>query len=274
MINPDNIQRIDYDNESLIVFDNEIPECDIEDYDLNDPKDFKAYMKDLKNIVRNSREYRIYIGYLRDNLNMNKCSFFENVSNAESFKIRIELHHYPFTLEDICRIVYEKRLTNREDLSIEQVAKEVVWLHYNTLIGLIPLSETVHELVHNMYLFIPLDTVLGKFRTFDNIYKPYIDPEISDKLERIEEYTRVYIEEQNMHVLKRNYTYVDFSGSYQLPRMNDMLLLMENRVKEIKSNGYRMPTLVDNNNISSAEQYNHDQNKSEIREYITPFEYI
>ena len=83
---------------------------------------------------------------------MNKCSFYENVSNIDSNDIKIEIHHEPISLYDICIIVYNKRNFFHENLS--ELLKEVMLLHYKLLIGLIPLAETVHELVHNKYLFI------------------------------------------------------------------------------------------------------------------------
>ena len=62
-----------------------------------------------------------------------------------------------------------------EDLDIDSVAYEVMFLHYNGLVGLIPLSATVHELVHNKYLFVPLDRVYGYWEDFYNMYFEYMD---------------------------------------------------------------------------------------------------
>ena len=48
------------------------------------------------------------IQYLRNNYAMDECSFIK-VSNKDTFNIKIEIHHYPFTLYDIVLIVYRKR---------------------------------------------------------------------------------------------------------------------------------------------------------------------
>ena len=155
----------------------------IEDYDLMDDKDREKYIKDLERSVRSSYEYRQMVQYLREYMNMNSCAFLPNVTNDVNRRIRIELHHSPFTLHDICSIILNKRMKCNEILTIEAVAYEVMFVHYSLMVGLIPLSETVHELVHTQYLFIPTDKVYGYYRAFVQSYYNYIDPELLDKLD-------------------------------------------------------------------------------------------
>ena len=148
--NSDNIEG------NILVID-DIPSYDIKDYDLFDEKDFNKYLQDIERIIRSSMEYREFINYLREYMDMNKCSFFENVSNINSYKIKIHIHHHPLTLYDIVVIVYNKRSFFEESLEAEMVAKEAMYIHYFMMVGLIPLSETVHDLVHDQLIFIPLD---------------------------------------------------------------------------------------------------------------------
>jgi hypothetical protein len=75
-----------------------------------------------------------------------------------------------------------KRMRNAEPMFIEAVAHEVLFCHYNLMVGLIPLSETVHEMVHNLYLFIPLDKLFGYYKLFIEAYYEYIPEEILNKL--------------------------------------------------------------------------------------------
>ena len=100
-------------------------------YDLIDPKGFKRYISDIENMVRNSFEYKWFIEELKTNHGMNQCSFFENVSSEDgSRKVRIEIHHEPFTLYDIVMTVYKKRQAMGQDIRPSFVANEVMWLHY------------------------------------------------------------------------------------------------------------------------------------------------
>jgi len=235
MRNPNLMNEVEYNNDDIqiITMDN-IPEYDIQDYDLFDDKDFKKYINDIEKIVRISFEYRQLIGYLRENMDFNKCSFYKNVNNINTFKIKIEIHHHPFTLYDLCIIVYNKRVFYHESLEVEMVAKEVMFLHYNMLVGLIPLAETVHELVHNQYLFIPMNYVMGKFNEFMKQYNEFIPIEVQDVFEKNIEFTNKYNENDEIEVLKRKYIYLDLTGSYNFPNITDVIQLMSNKINELK----------------------------------------
>ena len=124
MRNPYTLNEVTIDNSDIIKIDT-LPEYDIVDWDLFDPKDFKKYMTTVERIVRNSFEYRQMVKYLRENFNMNSCSFYENVSNENSRRIKIHIHHDPITLYDMCVIVFNKRMFYHEDMSEEMLAKEV-----------------------------------------------------------------------------------------------------------------------------------------------------
>ena len=236
MRNPDNMKQIEYNTNKYSILKLEsIPKYDREDYDLLDNKDFSKYIKDIERICRQSFEYRQMINYLRENLNMNCCSFFKNVNNIDTFKIRLEIHHHPLTLFDLCVIIFNKRSFYRESLEPEAVAKEVMFLHYNLYVGLIPLSETVHELVHNNYLFIPMDKVLGKYQEFINLYEQFMTPEQLDVLERNIEASRSYYDDLEMNpLLQKSYVYLDVTGAYDLPTFEHVIQTMSNRINELK----------------------------------------
>lgn len=255
MRDPLNMNTIDtYNDDNYITLSiDQIPKYDLMDWDVlsGDEKEFTKYISSIEKDVRTSFEYRQYINFLRQYLDMNCCSFFSNVNNIDNTKIKIEIHHEPLSLYDICLIVYNKRCYYRESLEEEMVAKEVMYLHYKLLVGLIPLSETVHELVHNQYLFVPTDRVLGHYKQFLDLYHDFILPEQFDILDRIENATNCYREEEYTNVLMRNYIYLDLSGAYKLPRYEDVLQAMKNRIDYIRNNpnnnGLIKPFYSDNN---------------------------
>ena len=208
-----------------------LPPFDIADYDLNDEKDLRKYLFDAERIVRNSYLYKNLISFLREHVDMTKCSFYENVNNLDSYSIKIHIHHAPLTLFDIVSIVFRKRLENKEPLNINLLAKEVIFLHYMMLVGLIPLSETVHELVHNGFLFIPTDKVFGKYRDFVSMYEKYIDPQLMKTLEIAEEYTKTYDMMKETKVLESKMVYLDPSGIYEFPKWEELSKFMKENVK-------------------------------------------
>lgn len=229
-LNPINF---DPDKTTVICFD-KLPEYDRTDYDLNIPKEYEKFIIDVKGDCRGSFEYQQYMKYLKDNLDMNKCSFFKNVSGENTRRVKIEIHHDPFTIEDIIRIVVRKRLAYLELMEPEQVAKEAMFLHYNMMVGLIPLSTTVHQLVGNNYLFVPTTHVMGNYRAFVQAYDEFIDPEMKAILARIEEATLVYDDSRAQKLLERHYIYIDVGGDeYDLPSYEVIIQMMKDKIREI-----------------------------------------
>lgn len=186
-----------------------VPDFDIMDYNINDDKDYKKLISRVEKICRSSYEYKAFINYLRDYADMNKCSFMKYITNAENRKIRIEIHHEPITLFDIVTIIANKRITMRESMDEDMIAKEVMWNHYKLHVGLIPLSETVHEIVHNQYLFIPTFAILGFWREFIEEYKDFVPQDIINKLDRLDQLSENYDINKETEVLTPGFVHVN-----------------------------------------------------------------
>ena len=247
MINPEMINKVDSyytDGGNTILDIKSLPYFDDDIYDLCDEKSYKKYMSDLERIVRNSFEYRQLIGYLRNTDGMNICSFLDNVTNVDNNKVKIEIHHSPLTLYDICNAVMKKRQHNRESMDILLVAEEVMYLHYLGWVGLIPLSETIHDMVHNNYLFVPTDRVRGNYRAFVESYYNFIDPDTLDSLDAAEIATKEYNNKQ-MQIFNQHKIYVNVNGSYGLPKMSDIQALLKGRIDAIKNN--KVPMIINVN---------------------------
>lgn len=210
-----------------------IPPYDLNDWNLADQKDFKKFLSELEKSVRGSFEYQQYIQYLRNSFNMNSCAFYRNVSNVPNPKIKIHVHHDPITLYDICTIVFRKRQTLGEPIDEESIAKEVMWNHYNGFIGLIPLSETAHELVHANYLFVPCTHVFGDYKEFVNMYKQFFTLDQLDLLKDIEDASVLYTSDRAKHLFEQRFTYVDDSGAYDLPDKQKIIQMLNERKQEL-----------------------------------------
>ena len=244
MIDPDGIQIQEITLPSTINL-KEIPEYSFEPYALEDDKDFKKYVSDIEAQVRRSFEYKQFIKFIRENMNMDKCSVLNGVGNDENFNIKIEIHHHPFTLYDIVNIVIRKRQYYNEPLNVQMVAKEVMSLHYKLIVGLIPLSETAHELVHKGRLFIPVDRVLGRYNAFVNYYKPFIEADQLETLDRIEKYSaEQHSKILNTNILTPNTVSYDIQNpQYQLPQYNKITNDMIDQINAIKDNNYILPSI-------------------------------
>lgn len=147
------------------------------------PRDREKFIKTCESVIRKSLEYKEYIRFLKENLNMNECIILSNLKSGNGKRYRIEIHHEPFTLFDIVETVISKRIENGESINPLNVADEVMDLHYSGLVGLVPLTITMHELVHKGRIFIPLQFIYHKYNEFFKEYEPYMNETLIEKIE-------------------------------------------------------------------------------------------
>ncbi len=234
MRDPDNLHSF-YEYSDVVpgvVVVDDLPPFMVSDYDLNDEKEFSKYIQDIEKTVRLSFEYRQMIRYLKEYVDMNKCSFYENVNSIDTTQVKIELHHEPLSLYDIVLTVYNKRVAFYESLEVEMVAKEVMYHHYCMQVGLIPLAETVHELVHNQYLFVPSSKVYGNYKKFVSEYGAFMPAECSASLAKIESLTSDYMAVEYEQLLSRKFIYIDATGCYKLPPLDEVSSALKCHIKE------------------------------------------
>ena len=173
-------------------------------------KDKRKFIEQTKRIIRSSKEYKDYIRFLKENMDMNRCAFCSNVRHTRENKIQIEIHHEPFTLDDIVRIVIERQLDEGKPLNSLDIADEVMELHYNDEVGLVPLSATIHEVIHseNQKISIPLNLCYGNYKKFVEDYQDYIEDDLLTKLEKKIEKTKS-LKEEDFNALMIQFQYLD-----------------------------------------------------------------
>lgn len=150
---------------------------------FNKTKDKVRFIKDVEMMVRRSDEYRDHIKFLKNNLDMNRCEVLKGLSTTNGRRYRIEIHHEPFTLFDIVQTVVNKHEALSIPLNQFMIADEVEELHYSGKVGLVPLSKTMHDLVHADKIFIPLQKIYHSYDKFFNEYEEFMDPKVIEKLE-------------------------------------------------------------------------------------------
>lgn len=201
---------------------------------FDDESALDDYIKMIVRMTRNTYEYRKYIKILKTEFDLTKCAFFKNLDILNLKKVSFEMHHYPFTIYDIVNIVIQERMKDSTDdpsnkqkfnkvLNPFSVAKEVLKLHYEGKVGLVPLSLTPHELYHAGELFIPLtkEFVFGNYDEFISQYNALNYSNYKEVLNLIQNKTneivdgtteldlsrlqikKVYIEMQNVNFLEK-----------------------------------------------------------------------
>lgn len=201
------------------------------DVDFDDDKSVKRYVKSMKSMIRQSREYKSLMTFLKNKCEMNRCFFLPKVKKYRDSNIKIEIHHTGFVFEDIIRTVLMKRYKEDEDYDFQSIGEEVMLEHYKGHIGLTALSSTIHELIHeeNGGLFIPLHmTDFGDMRIFYNKYRDYIDKETKQKFEQ---YIVLSDAVDNIESIIPNYLDVSYiyynQKGIDIPDMNKILEIVD-----------------------------------------------
>lgn len=177
---------------------------------INNDKDRDKFIKRCEKTIRSSTEYRDYIMFLKEHVDMAHCAFYQKVSSENSKKVKIEIHHEPFTLYDIVSVIVDRFLNEGLPLNDLIIADEVMELHYNNMVGLIPLSKTIHQVIHNSTkIVIPLNMVYGDYTSFltSDKYEEYTDS-LFEKLENKINQTK-NLKETDFDSLKKEFTYLE-----------------------------------------------------------------
>ena len=169
----------------------------------------EKYIKKVESLIRNSYEYREYIQFLKDEINLDRCLVLSGLSVDD---VSIELHHSFLTLYDIVEIVLTKRETHNEVITPFEIANEVTRLHYQGLVMLTPLSITIHQLVHNGDIFIPIQLQYGDYEEFIKRYKRYISKDLHTKIQKFLELSETFEKDIRLPIIHRKLTYLNIDG--------------------------------------------------------------
>lgn len=178
--------------EEKIEYTIEVSDFDITSNYIEDETELDSKMiQYIERQIRNSYEYRSYINYLKTELDLTKCSLLPNL-DTHDIKFSLEFHHFPFSLYDITEIITKSMLKEAKGAPVStfDIAKTIIGEHYRNVIGLVPLSKTLHEMAHNNAIVIPLKSINGKYREFVREYGLHIDDSTLDRLNAIEEYNQ------------------------------------------------------------------------------------
>ena len=183
----------------------------------------KSFIDRVEKLVRSSMEYRDYINFLKNYMDMNRCWFFQKVCQEKTNgrkRISIEIHHAPFTLYDIVSTVIDRFQEEGRPLNALLIADEVMELHYANKVGLIPLSKTMHQVVHNSSkIKIPLYATYGNYTEILDEYDETNYSEILyDKLEREIEITKG-LKPEDFDAISTEFTYINVPGYDEIEKL-------------------------------------------------------
>ena len=210
----------------------------------------RKFITKIEQMVRSSDEYKEYIKYLKSHFDMSHCEVFPAVVNGNGKKYSIEIHHEPFQLSWIVDTVIRKRQDLDESLDPFDIADEVMNLHYEGVIGLIPLCVTAHELVHSDRIAIPLQLIYHRYDLFAKEYDPWIPEYVKDIVKLKAELSMKCNHIQSDILQDPTVTYVDVEG-YPYPEVPDTWKNALARQRMIESGDDEAPvTTVEEEKVS------------------------
>jgi hypothetical protein len=154
--------------------------------DIYDEAKLKKLRTSIKAQVRGSDEYSHYIGFLKNDLGLTHCAILGNVDQEDA---SLEFHHYPFTMHDIVELSISRHILLGKKFNSFTLVNDILQDHYNNIIGLVPLSLTVHELVHAGEIFVNLNQVYGDINAFMEKYSFAMNDEMINKFNQLVEYS-------------------------------------------------------------------------------------
>ena len=73
-------------------------------------------------------------------------------------------------------------LSEDEKVSCFYIAEKVMEEHFRGLIGLVPLTVTLHQMAHNRSIIVPMSKVNGAYKKFVQKYNEFIPEDIKDRI--------------------------------------------------------------------------------------------
>lgn len=146
------------------------------------------FINDIERYVRNSREYRNYVVWLKLRHKNTICESL-GINSDELEGVRIEQHHHPITLFDVTYIIGMKLidgLKKDEYLTMYEIANEVIREHLvHKTIGTVALTTTYHELYHaGEYNITKKDMIFGNYESFIKKYNEYIPQATMERIQK------------------------------------------------------------------------------------------
>lgn len=169
---------LDKTNPTLIDTEDDLVKSTFYFTDIYDMQKIVRFIKKCEAMIRGSQAYSSYIGNLRNEKQLHSCAIKGNITDED---VNIEFHHYPFTLYDIVYTVIMQYIMENVPFNSFSITNEVLELHSLNIIGLVPLSITEHQLVHDGVRQLSIKSVFGDVNKFVAKYNPYMDDNTIEK---------------------------------------------------------------------------------------------
>ena len=170
------------------------------------PNYIARFIKSVERLVRQNDDYKLWLSILREQPKLSRDAFLHNMTSQE---VEIQLHHYPFNLYTIVQVVISKLLSEKKVVSTFIAADEVIKLHFDDKIGLVPLTVTSHELAHLGKLKFLRTQIYGQWELFYNEYKGFMDDYDHINIKKLLELKSFNSEDEDIKLISLDYNDIE-----------------------------------------------------------------
>ena len=133
--------------------------------------DYKKFIKCCEALVRRSVEYKFWVSYIKDVLQIDRCM----ITHEKNSEVSVDVHHHIPSLFVLITSIVNKCIEEDREFCTFDICQEAIELHYLNRIGYVTLLGSIHEKFHNGFLDIPIEFVRGDYKTYMDNYGRYID---------------------------------------------------------------------------------------------------
>jgi hypothetical protein len=186
---------------------------------LLDEAERTKFLKEIVSTARKSPEYARYRQFLIENLDMGNCSILSGLSDEESRTAGLELHHAPLDLYSIAELVLGQMEYDGDRITTMAAANRVMAYHWRGMVGLVPVVESVHEMLHTGQLRLDPRMIHGNWQGLLSECAHGITEHLAEKLRTMAETWSEGVAEYNAQALS-----VNLQRWVALPVTTEMLL--------------------------------------------------
>lgn len=160
---------------------------------LMDVDNYRNFLRNAETRFRATKEYKAYKSYLIENIGINRCQVFGNITTDDA---SIELHHNVLGLFDICLLICGHIINTVGVISTFDLIQLLIEEHWNNRVGVTFLSKTAHQIYTNdPNGYIPPENTFGAWWELLSRYRYGITYDIANK---IINYIKKY--QENTHI--------------------------------------------------------------------------
>lgn len=147
-----------------------------EDLKISSVAELEEQIKKIESMIRHSREYKAYVSYCKNVLQMRFSQTWKDIDFVEN-GLSLEIHHM-ITLYDLVMIIGTDLICNLqpgEYLLSWDIAKAVIEAHLNDEIPVVSLAVTEHEMIHAKLMKLNTSNEMIHLGNYDKFLQKYHD---------------------------------------------------------------------------------------------------